>query len=112
MVKLPNYIWFLGNIPFRGDGNIYSGSAGCDPFYGNNSLKTFRCRVWLNKTDDGLILHAAHYLGEYSYDSTDKEIINEKTFEASPQGISEAELWLNEAEINALKQFDNLEMKQ
>ena len=111
MVKLPNYVWFLGNIPFRGDGNIYSGSAGCDPFYGNDSSKTFRCRVWLSKTDDGLILNAAHYLGEYSYDSTDKEIINETTFEASPQGISEAESWLNEAEENALKYFKSLEMK-
>ncbi len=105
MVKLPNYIWFLGNIPFRGDGNIYSGSAGCDPFYGNIDTKTFRYRVWLSKADDGLVLNAAHYIGENSYDSTLKDIINEKTFEASPQGISEAQDWLNEAQESALKTF-------
>lgn len=105
MVKLPNYIWFLGNIPFRGDGNIYSGSAGCDGFYGNINDKTFRCRVWLSKTDDGLILNAAHYNGENAYDATDKSIIVEKTFSASPEGIIEAEQWLNEAEETAIKSF-------
>ncbi len=105
MVKLPNYIWFLGNIPFRGDGNIYSGSAGCDPFYGIVPSKTFRYRVWLSKNDDGLTLNAAHYVGEKTYDSTDNELINEKTFDASPQGIADAETWLNEAEEKTLKTF-------
>lgn len=105
MVKLPNYIWFLGNIPFRGDGNVYSGSAGCDEFYGNINGKTFRYRVWLEKNDDGLILNAVHYNGENAYDATDKTILVEKTFEASPEGISEAEKWLNEAQENAVKSF-------
>ncbi len=105
MVKLPNYIWFLGNIPFRGDGNVYSGSAGCDEFYGNINNKTFRYRVWLIKNDDGLILNAVHYNGEKAYDATDKSIIIEKTFKASAEGIAEAEKWLNEAEENAINSF-------
>lgn len=105
MIKLPNYIWFLGNIPFRGDGNIYSGSMGCDPLLGNIANKTFRYRVWLSKNDDGLILNAAHYNGEYAYDSTDKSVISEKVFEASPKGIEEAQNWLQEAEDNAIKSF-------
>ncbi len=105
MIKLPNYIWFLGNIPFRGDGNIYSGSNGCDPLYGNSENKTFRYRVWLNKTEEGLELIAAHYIGAYAYDSTDKSVIVEKTFPASTQGITEAESWLKEAEEIAIKSF-------
>lgn len=105
MIKLPNYIWFLGNIPFRGDGNTYSGSAGCDEFYGNIKNKTFRYRVWLNKSEEGLNLIAAYYNGEYSYDSTDKSIISETIFEASPKGIEAAEIWLNEAQENAIKTF-------
>lgn len=108
MVKLPNYIWFLGNIPFRGDGNIYSGSMGCDPVFGNIENKTFRYRVWLSKTDEGLILKAAHYNGEYSFDSTEKSIICEKIFEASPKGVEEAQYWLQETEDNAIKSFREL----
>lgn len=105
MIKLPNYVWFLGNIPFRGDGNIYSGSAGCDPMFGNITDKVFRYRVWLNKTDDGFELVACHYNGEYNYESTDPEIITEKKFNASPEGIIEAQNWLQEAQDAALTSF-------
>lgn len=105
MIKLPNYIWFLGNIPFRGDGNIFSGSAGCDPLLGNIESKTFRYRVWLCKNDDGLELHAVNYIGDFAYDYTDKDSMNTKIFEASPKGIEEAESWLNEAQDAALKLF-------
>lgn len=105
MIKLPNYVWFLGNIPFRGDGNIYSGSAGCDPMLGNITDKVFRYRVWLNKTDDGFQLIAGYYNGEYNYESTDPAIITEKVFAASPEGILEAQNWLQAAQDNALASF-------
>ena len=107
MIKLPHYGWFLGNIPFRGDGNIFSGSAGCDAYYGNIKDKTFRYRVWLNKVEDGFELVAAHYNGEYSYEATDKSIITERTFAASAEGINEAEIWLDEAQNNAIKSFQS-----
>lgn len=105
MVKLPNYVWFLGNIPFRGAGNVYSGSAGCDPMLGNISSKVFRYRVWIQKNDDGMRLIAGHYIGEYNYESTDSEIITEKVFDASPEGILEAESWIQDAQDNALAAF-------
>lgn len=105
MIKLPNYVWFLGNIPFRGDGNVYSGSAGCDPELGNITDKVFRYRVWLNKTDDGFQLIAGHYNGEFNYESTDPEIITEKIFNPSAEGILEAQTWLQEAQDAALASF-------
>ena len=105
MIKLPNYVWFLGNIPFRGDGNIYSGSAGCDPELGNITDKVFRYRVWLNKTDDGFQLIAVHYKGEFNYESTDPEIITQRIFNASAEGILEAQNWLQEAQDAALVSF-------
>lgn len=105
MIKLPNYVWFLGNIPFRGDGNVYSGSAGCDPEFGNITDKVFRYRVWLNKTDDGFQLIAGHYNGEFNYESTDPEIITEKIFNPSAEGILEAQTWLQEAQDAALASF-------
>lgn len=105
MIKLPNYVWFLGNIPFRGEGNVYSGSAGCDPMLGNITDKVFRYRVWLNKTDDGFQLIAGYYNGEYNYESTDPEIITEKIFDASPDGIIEAQNWLQSAQDTALASF-------
>lgn len=105
MVKLPNLDWFKGMLSFRGEGNIYSGSAGCDPVLGNIESKVFRYRAWVEKTDDGFTLKAAHYIGLYSYDATDKSIIIEKEFEASPEGIFAAQHWLQNAEDSALESF-------
>ncbi len=105
MVKLPNLSWFMGMLAFRGEGNIYSGSAGCDPFLGNTESKTFRYRVWIDKNDDGFILKTVHYFGLYSYDATDKEIMTEKTFDATHDGIDEAQVWLQAAETEAVEKF-------
>ncbi len=106
MIKLPNLPWFMGMLAFRGEGNMYSGSAGCDPVLGNIESKTFRYRVWIEKSDDAYILKAVHYFGLYSYDATDKNIMTEKVFEATQCGIDEAERWLQEAQDNALASFN------
>jgi hypothetical protein len=95
MIRLPSYEWFMGQISFHGQGNIYSGSIGCDPFYGDNGKNIFRYRVWIEKNeDDGLILKAVYYFGNNCYDATCREIITEKDFDASSKGISEAQNWL------------------
>lgn len=97
----------MGMLKFRGDGNVYSGSAGCDPLLGNIENKTFRCRAWIEKREDNYILVAAYYYGLYSYEATDPSIITHKEFEASSVGISEAQMWLQEAEDNAINYFNN-----
>lgn len=108
MVKLPQIDWFMGMLKFRGEGNIYSGSAGCDPMLGNIESKIFRCRAWIEKKDDKFILKAAYYNGLYSYEATDKSIITEKEFEASPDGILQAQSWLQTAEDDAVESFKNI----
>ncbi len=105
MIKLPNLSWFMGMLNFRGEGNIYTGSAGCDPALGNSASKTFRYRVWIEKIDDGYTLTAVYYYGLYSYDATDRQIMQQQQFEASENGIKEAESWIQEAENAALNKF-------
>lgn len=105
MIKLPQLDWFMGMLKFRGEGNIYSGSAGCDPMHGNREDKTFRCRAWVEKSDDSFILKAAYYYGLYSYEATDKSIITEKSFDASADGIEQAQVWLQAAEDAAIEKF-------
>lgn len=107
MIKLPNLDWFMGMLKFRGDGNIFSGSAGCDPFYGFDVDKTFRYRVWVEKIDDDYKLKAAHYCGIYNYESTDKSIVTESIFDADENGILNAQLWLQTAETQALEKFNS-----
>ncbi len=107
MVKLPTLSWFMGMLAFRGDGNIYSGSAGCDPNLGNVDSKTFRYRVWIEKNDEGYYLKAVHYIGLYSYDATEKDIMSESTFEATENGIAEAQKWLQTAQDEAVAKFTN-----
>lgn len=105
MIKLPNLDWFMGMLKFRGDGNYFSGSFGCDPSLGNNDSKTFRYRVWVEKNDDSFILKAVYYYGIYSYEATDKSIMKVNDFEASPEGILEAQNWLQSAEDEASEKF-------
>ena len=95
MIKLPSYLWFMGLINFHSKGNIYTGSFGCDPALGNSAGEIFRYRVWIDKNEnDDFILKAVHYVGIYAYDATDKDIMNEKIFESSSEGILEAQEWL------------------
>ncbi len=105
MLKLPNLSWFMGMLAFRGEGNIYSGSAGCNPFSGNDESKTFRYRVWIEKEENGYILKAVYYFGLYSYDATDKDIMTVKTFDATQDGILQAENWLGIAINSAIERF-------
>lgn len=105
MINLPQLDWFMGMLKFRGEGNIYSGSAGCDPMLGNREDKSFRCRAWIEKSDDSFILKAAYYYGVYSYDATDKSVITETCFEASEDGIKQAQAWLQAAEDAAIEKF-------
>jgi hypothetical protein len=105
MIKLPNLDWFMGMLKFRGAGNYFSGSAGCDPQLGNLESKVFRYRVWVRANDDGFELVAVHYCGLYSYEATDKNIMTEKIFTADAQGIAEAQEWLQIAQDNAVESF-------
>lgn len=98
MVKLPSYEWFMGNICFRGKGNRYSGSFGCDPLKGNIDEKTFRYSVWLDNEEDGsMFLKAVHYIGPNALDSTDESLIKSNKFDASADGITEAQQWISDA---------------
>ena len=105
MIKLPGLDWFMGMLKFRGEGNCFSGSAGCDPMLGNVESKVFRYRVWIRANDSGFELVAVYYYGLYSYDATDKSIMTEKIFEASAQGIAEAQEWLQIAQDCAIESF-------
>ena len=107
MIKLPNLDWFMGMLKFRGQGNYFSGSAGCDPMLGNLDSKVFRYRVWIRVIEGGFELVAVYYYGLYSYEATDKSIMTEKIFEASAQGIAEAQEWLQNAQDCALESFKN-----
>lgn len=98
MIKLPSYEWFMGNICFRGKGNRYSGSCGCDPLKGNIDDKTFRYSVWLDNNEDGsMYLKAVYYSGPYALEATNESIITDKRFDASAEGIVEAQQWISEA---------------
>ena len=107
MIKLPKLDWFMGMLKFRGQGNYFSGSAGCDPMLGNIESKTFRFRVWIRAAEEGFELVAVYYSGIYSYEATDKSIMTEKVFEASEEGILEAQNWLQSAQDSALESFKN-----
>ena len=96
-IKLPSYEWFLGLMGFGGEGNIYAGSYGTDPYKGCLVSDTFRYRVWIEKDENGeKLLKAVYYVGNQCYDETQKEKITEETFEASAEGIDEAQKYLIE----------------
>lgn len=98
MVKLPSLEWFMGNINFRGKGNRYSGSFGCDPALGNNDSNTFRYSVWIDRNEDEeLVLIAGYYSGALSYEATDKSQITENIFSVNSQGILEAQSFIENA---------------
>jgi len=97
LIKLPSYEWFLGLMGFGGAGNIYAGSYGTDPYKGCLVSDTFRYRVWIEKDENGeKLLKAVYYVGNQCYDETQKEKITEETFEASAEGIDEAQKYLIE----------------
>ena len=97
LIKLPSYEWFLGLMGFGGAGNIYAGSYGTDPYKGCLVSDTFRYRVWIEKDENGeKLLKAVYYVGSQCYDETQKEKITEETFEASAEGIDEAQKYLIE----------------
>lgn len=97
LIKLPSYEWFLGLMGFGGAGNIYAGSYGTDPYKGCLVSDTFRYRVWIEKDENGeKLLKAVYYVENQCYDETQKEKITEETFEASAEGIDEAQKYLIE----------------
>ncbi|MGN0550195.1 MAG: hypothetical protein ACI4IM_11415 [Acutalibacteraceae bacterium] len=96
-IKLPSYEWFLGLMAFGGDGNIYAGSYGTDPYKGCLVSDTFRYRVWIEKDENNeKLLKAVYYVGTKCYDETEKDKMTEMTFEASAEGINEAQKFLLE----------------
>ena len=97
MVKLPSYLWFMGLINFRGPGNTYSGSFGTDPSKGSIEGNVFRYVVKIEKEEDDFFLKAVYYVGINALEATDPKIVTEKIFEASSEGILEAQDWLNNA---------------
>lgn len=101
MVKLPSYEWFMGQLAFRGQGNVYTGSFSPNHELSGIDKDCFRYRVCIDKDkEDNRILKAAYYNGPYCYEATDKNIITKKDFEASEKGVSEAQEWIIET-INA-----------
>lgn len=95
MIKLPSHLWFMGLITFKGKGNRYSGSFGCDPAKGNIDGNIFRYSVWIDRDEDeNFILKAVYYVGINALDSTDESLVTEKIFKSSPEGILEAQEWL------------------
>lgn len=98
MIKLPSYEWFMGNICFKGKGNRYSGSFGCDPRTGVIGQETLRYSVWIDNEEDGTpYLRALYYVGINALDSTDKSIITENKFESSAEGVLAAQQWIADA---------------
>lgn len=106
MINLPSHLWFMGNINFKGPGNTYSGSLGCDPALGNIDGNSFRYLVKIVNQDDTLKLRALYYIGEYAVEATDESLITERFFESSSEGIEEAQDWLNSAAEDFLKKKD------
>lgn len=95
MIKLPNLDWFMGQLKFKGKGNVFSGSTGTDPYYGCMNDKIFRFRIWIDKDEnDEYILKAGYYHGQNNYDETDSSVITEKIFDATDEGILMAGEWI------------------
>lgn len=95
LIKLPSYEWFLGLMGFGGKGNVYAGSYGTDPYRGCLVSETFRYRVWIDKDEnDEKLLKAVHYIGQECFDETDSKSMTEKNFDATSDGIIEAQNWL------------------
>lgn len=110
MIKLPSYEWFMGNICFKGKGNRYSGSIGCDPYKGIVADKTFRYSVWIDNDEDGsMFLKAVWYTGINALDSTDTSLVTENRFKSSADGILEAQQWLLDAAENFYKEINGAE---
>lgn len=100
-IKLPSYEWFLGLMGFGGKGNVYAGSYGTDPYLGCLNNQCFRYRAWIEKDEnDEKQFKAVHYIGNKCFDETDKEKMTKKVFEASADGILQAQEWLL-SELNA-----------
>lgn len=87
----------MGLISFRGDGNTYTGSFGCDPAKGNIDGNIFRYVVRIEKQEDTMVLKALYYVGVNALDSTDKSLITERDFEASADGVLHAQQWIQDA---------------
>jgi hypothetical protein len=95
LVKLPSYEWFLGQMNLGGKGNTYAGSYGTDPYLGCLKSDSFRYRIWIAEDENkNRTLKAIQYIGTDCFDVTDKEILTEKTFEASADGVNEAQSWV------------------
>lgn len=98
----------MGLISFRGKGNRYSGSFGCDPALGINAENTFRYSAWIDKDEnDNFIFKAGYYIGINAYETTDKSLVTEKIFESSSEGILEAQEWLQNAADDFYKSKEN-----
>lgn len=97
LIKLPSHEWFIGLMNLGGQGNIYTGSYGTEPYKGCLCGDEFRYRVWVEKDENGeKLLKAVYYVGSECFDvaADDKKITRE--FEASTKGINEAQNWLCE----------------
>ena len=107
MIKLPSYEWFMGQLKYRGKGNVFSGSYGCDPLLGGISDDQLRFRVWIDKNDeDDWILISVYYKGKNCFEVTAEEDMTKAVFEATSDGIVNAEIWIN----NAISDYKNTEV--
>ena len=87
-IELPGLTWFKG-------GNIYTGSFGTNPQYGFMNIYTAEYKAFFHKDETGLQLKASWRIRPPWNEPQDTETI-EKVFDASAEGIHEAEQWLSD----------------
>lgn len=104
-IKLPNYNWFVNGQGSSCVTNRYSGSCGTSPTTGCVSVTTFNYRVFVEKSDDadnGLKLIAECFLILPWNKGGSEEHLTRAEFEASPNGLSKAQMWLSN-EVRKIK---------
>lgn len=110
MIKLPSYEWFMGQLKYRGKGNVFSGSYGCDPISGGINNNQLRFRAWIEKDgNDNWILCAVHYKGKNCFEMTDQSEMAKSTFDATVEGILSAEKWINDSIFEYKSEVENNE---
>jgi len=97
LIKLPPFSWFV-------EGNAHSGSSGTDPGKGALSTNTFNFNVNIDSNEDQDKIIAVNCFIQPPWpDKADKSTINSMNFPFSPEGLQQAENWLNVMESNFIK---------
>ncbi len=95
-IKVPRFDWLIGGSRIGGSYNRYFGSCGTDPSKGCFSQKIFNYSVWIEKLDECEIIKAAAYMGMNSFDNTDEEEIEVRTFDFEEESLPLIKTFLEE----------------